>query len=140
MYLLQIWFNLSNEGVEEAIYDSYAFRKFMGLNFAEDQVPDATILLHFRRIVEDNKTGERLFAALNKAFEEAGFIWRGGTIVDATIVAAPSSTKNKSGERDPEMHRTKKVNQWYFGMKTHIGVDAGTGMVHTVEVTPCQCT
>ena len=89
---------------------------------------------HFRRIIEDDKIGEKLFAALNKAFEEAGFIWRGGT----TIIAAPSSTKNKSGQRDPEMHQTKKGNQWYFGMKAHIGVDAGTGMVHTVEVTPAN--
>lgn len=138
MYLLQVWFNLSDEGVEESIYDSYAFRKFMGLNFTECQVPDATTLLHFRRILEDNKIGEKLFGVLNKAFEEAGFIWRGGTIVDATIIAAPSSTKNKSGERDPEMHQTKKGNQWHFGMKAHIGVDAGTGMVHTVEVTPAN--
>ncbi|MCD8100229.1 MAG: IS5 family transposase [Oscillospiraceae bacterium] len=138
MYLLQVWFNLSDEGVEEAIYDSYAFRKFMGINFTECQVPDATTLLHFRRIIEDNKIGEKLFAALNKAFEEAGFIWRGGTIVDAAIIAAPSSTKNKSGKRDPEMHQTKKGSQWYFGMKAHIGVDAGTGMVHTVEVTPAN--
>ncbi len=138
MYLLQVWFNLSDEGVEEAIYGSYAFCKFMGINFTECQVPDATTLLHFRRIIEDNKIGEKLFAALNKAFEEAGFLWRGGTIVDATIIAAPSSTKNKSGKRDPEMHKTKKGNQWYFGMKAHIGVDAGTGMVHTVEVTPAN--
>lgn len=135
MYLLQVWFNLSNEGVEEAIYDSYAFRKFMGLNFAECQVPDATTLLHFRRIIEDNQIGEKLFAAMNKAFEDAGFIYHGGTIVDTTIIAAPSSTKNKTNGRDPEMHQTRKGNQWYFGMKAHIGVDAGSGLVHTVEAT-----
>lgn len=111
MYLLQSWFNLSDEGVEKAIYDSYAFRKFMGLNFAEEQVPDSTTLLHFRRIIEDNKIGEKLFNALNKAFEDAGFIYRGGTIVDATIISAPSSTKNGKKARDSEMHQTKKGNQ-----------------------------
>lgn len=135
MYLLQCWFNLSDEGVEEAIYDSYAFRKFMGINFAEEQVPDATTLLHFRHIIEENKIGEKLFNALKAAFDEAGLIYRGGTIVDASLIAAPSSTKNDKKERDPEMHQVKKGNQWYFGMKTHIGVDAGTGFVHSVEAT-----
>ena len=135
MYLLQCWFNLSDEGVEEAIYDSYAFRKFMGINFAEEQVPDATTLLHFRHIIEENKIGEKLFNALKAAFDEAGLIYRGGTIVDASLIAAPNSTKNEKKERDPEMHQVKKGNQWYFGMKTHIGVDAGTGFVHSVEVT-----
>ncbi len=95
MYLLQSWCNLPDEGVEEAIYDSYAFRKFMGLNFLEEQVPDSTTLLHFLRIVEDNKIAEKLFNALNKAFEDAGFIYHGGAIVYAAIISAPSSTKNK---------------------------------------------
>lgn len=133
MYLLQVWFSLSDESVEEAIYDSYAFRKFMGINFAEEQAPDATTLLKFRHIIEENKIGEKLFSALRDYFDAAGVLYHGGSIVDATLIAAPSSTKNEKKERDPEMHQTKKGNQWYFGMKIHIGVDAGSGMVHTIE-------
>jgi len=135
MYLLQVWFSLSDEGVEEAIYDSYAMRRFMGLDFAVEQVPDATTLLHFRHLLEKHKLGEKLFEAQNEIFDEQGWIMRGGTIVDATIIAAPSSTKNASGTRDPQMRQTKKGNQWYFGMKAHIGADAGTGYVHSVTVT-----
>ena len=135
MYLLQVWFSLSDEGVEDAIYDSYAMRRFMGLDFAVEQVPDATTLLHFRHLLEKHKLGEKLFAAQGEIFEEQGWIMRGGSIIDATIIAAPSSTKNASGARDPEMHQTRKGNQWYFGMKAHIGVDAGTGYTHKVTAT-----
>jgi len=135
MYLLQVWFSLSDEGVEEAIYDSYAMRRFMGLDFTTEQVPDATTLLHFRHLLEKHELGEKLFAAQQEIFEQQGWIMRGGSIVDATIIAAPSSTKNASGARDLEMHQTKKGNQWYFGMKAHIGVDAGTGYVHAVTAT-----
>ena len=135
MYLLQVWFSLSDEGVEDAIYDSYAMRRFMGLDFAVEQVPDATTLLHFRHLLERNCLGEKLLAAQNEIFEKEGWIMRGGSIVDATIIAAPSSTKNASGERDPEMHQTRKGNQWYFGMKAHIGVDAGSGYVHSLTCT-----
>ena len=135
MYLLQVWFSLSDEGVEDAIYDSYAMRSFMGLDFAVEQVPDATTLLHFRHLLEKHQFGERLFAAQGRLFEQQGWIMRGGSIVDATIIAAASSTKNATGERDPQMRQTKKGNQWYFGMKAHIGVDAGTGYVHSVSVT-----
>jgi len=135
MYLLQAWFSLSDEGVEDAIYDSYAMRKFMRVDFAVEQVPDATTLLHFRHLLEEHQLGEKLFAAQNEIFEREGWIMRGGSIVDATIIAAPSSTKNASGTRDPQMHQTKKGNQWYFGMKAHIGVDAGTGYVHSVTCT-----
>ena len=135
MYLLQVWFSLSDEGVEEAIYDSYAMRRFMGLDFAVEQVPDATTLLHFRHLLEKHELGEKLFEAQNEIFEEQGWIMRGGSIVDATIIAAPSSTKNATGTRDPEMHQTKKGNQWYFGMKAHIGTDAGTGYVHSMTCT-----
>ena len=133
MYLLQVWFSLSDEGVEDAIYDSYAMRRFMGLNFALEQVPDATTLLHFRHLLEKHKLGEKLFEAQNDIFEAEGWIMRGGSIVDATIIAAPSSTKNATGTRDPQMHQTKKGNQWYFGMKAHAGVDAGTGYVHSLS-------
>lgn len=135
MYLLQIWFNLSDEGIEDAIYDSYAFRKFMGINFNEEQVPDATTLLKFRHLLEKHKIGEQIFKAINKALEQNGVIMQGGTIVDATIINAPSSTKNKEKKRDPEMHQTKKGNEWRFGMKCHVGVDAGTGYVHTITAT-----
>jgi IS5 family transposase len=135
MYLLQVWFSLSDEGVEEAIYDSYAMRRFMGLDFAVEQVPDATTLLHFRHLLEGHKLGEKLLESQNQIFTEQGWIMRGGSIVDATIIAAPSSTKNATGTRDPEMHQTKKGNQWYFGMKAHIGADAGTGYVHSVTCT-----
>jgi IS5 family transposase len=135
MYLLQVWFSLSDEGVEDAIYDSYAMRAFLGVDFTTEQVPDATTLLHFRHLLEKHQLGGRLFASQNEIFDEQGWIMRGGSIIDATIIAAPSSTKNASGRRDPEMHQTKKGNQWYFGMKAHIGVDVGTGYAHAVTAT-----
>ena len=132
MYLLQIWFNLSDEGLEDAIYDSYAFRQFIGINFLEEQVPDATTLLKFRHLLEENHVGETLFNDIKERLEKAGLMMRGGTIVDATIIHSTPSTKNKEGKRDPEMHQTKKGNQWYHGMKVHSGVDCGSGYVHTI--------
>ena len=135
MYLLQIWFNLSDESIEDAIYDSYAFRQFVGINFLEEQVPDATTLLNFRHLLEEHDLCKALFKDVNARLEAAGLMMRGGTIVDATIIAAPSSTKNREGKRDPEMHQTKKGNQWYHGMKVHAGVDAGSGYVHTITGT-----
>ena len=135
MYLLQIWFNLSDEGVEDAIYDSYCMRAFMGLDFMKESVPDATTLLKFRHLLEEHDLGKAIFEDINAALDQAGLIMHGGTIVDATLIAAPTSTKNQKGERDHEMHSSKKGNQWYFGMKVHIGVDAGTGCVHTVTAT-----
>lgn len=135
MYLMQNWFNLSDAGIEDAIYDSYAMRSFMHLDFLAQQVPDATTLLHFRHLIEENGIGERIFADVKARFDRAGLIMHGGTIVDATIIAAPSSTKNQEGKRDPEMHQTKKGNQWYHGMKVHSGTDAGSGYVHTITGT-----
>lgn len=135
MYLLQLWFHLSDEGVEDAVYDSYAMRKFMGLNFLDEQVPDATTLLKFRHLLEKEQIGQQMLDAINQLLEENGYLMRGGTIVDATLLAAPSSTKNETGERDPEMHQTKKGNQWHFGMKFHIGVDAQSGLVHSTHAT-----
>lgn len=135
MYLMQSWFNLSDEGIEDAIYDSYAMRKFMKLDFLNEQVPDATTLLKFRHLIEKHKIGEQIFQDVTNRLEQCGLMMHGGTIVDASIIAAPSSTKNAEGKRDPEMHQTKKGNQWYFGMKVHTGVDAGTGYVHTVTAT-----
>ena len=107
----------------------------MGLDFATEQVPDATTLLHFRHLIEKHGLGSKLFAAQTAMFEQRGWIMRGGSIVDATIIAAPSSTKNATGQRDPQMRQTKKGQQWYFGMKAHIGVDAGTGYIHSVTAT-----
>lgn len=135
MYLMQIWFNLSDEGIEDSIYDSYAMRTFMHIDFHEQQVPDATTLLKFRHMLEKNDVGAKIFADVNKRLDTAGLIMHGGTIVDASLIAAPKSTKNKTGERDPEMHQTKKGNEWYFGMKVHVGVDAATGYVHTITGT-----
>ena len=108
MYLLQIWFYLSDEGVEDAIYDSYAFRKFMNIDFMEEQAPDATTLLKFRHLLEENHLGKVFFKAINRVMEATGHIMHGGTIVDATIISAPSSTKNAEKKRDPEMYQAKK--------------------------------
>ena len=135
MYLLAAWFNLADEAVEDAIYDSYAMRKFMGLDFTKESVPDATTLCKFRKIINENGLGEKYFAACREFLEKHGRMTHGGTIVDATIIDAPSSTKNAENSRDPQMHQTKKGNQWFFGAKLHVGVDAGTGYVHTTVVT-----
>lgn len=135
MYLMQNWFNLSDEGIEDAIYDSYAMRSFMHIDFIEQQVPDATTLLKFRHLLEKNNIGEKIFADVTARLDAAGLIMHGGTIVDATIIASTPSTKNKDKKRDPEMHQTKKGNQWYHGMKVHAGVDAGTGYIHTITGT-----
>ena len=135
MYLLQIWFNLSDEGLEDAIYDSYAMRNFVGINFLEEQVPNATTLLKFRHLLEKHNLGEAIFNDIKDRLQQAGLMMRGGTIVDATIIHSTSSTKNKEGKRDPEMHQTKKGNQWYHGMKVHAGADVGTGYIHTITGT-----
>ena len=135
MFLLQRWYSLSDEGLEDAIYDSYAMRKFMHLDFLDESVPDATTLCKFRKLIVDNGIDKLFFNSIQKFMEENGYIMRGGTIVDATIIDAPKSTKNEENARDPEMHQAKKGNQWYFGAKFHVGVDAGTGLVHTLETT-----
>ena len=135
MYLLQNWFNLSDVGVEDAIYDSYSMRSFVQIDFIEEQVPDATTLLHFRHIIEKHHIGQQLFEDIKARLENAGLIMHGGTIMDASIIEAPSSTKNKEGKRDPEMTSTEKGKQWHFGMKVHSGVDAGSGYIHTITAT-----
>ena len=135
MYLLQIWFNLSDPATEDAIYDSYAMRKFTGIDFMTENVPDETTLCKFRHLLEENGLNKLFFDAVNRVMAATGHMMKGGTIVDATILNAPSSTKNAEKARDPEMHQTKKGNEWRFGMKCHIGVDAGSGLVHTIEVT-----
>lgn len=135
MYLLQVWFTLSDEGVEDAICDSVAMRRFVGLDFMAEEAPDATTLLKFRHLLEEHKIGEKIFADVRERLDRAGLMMHGGTIVDATIINAPSSTKNATGKRDPEMHQAKKGNEWRFGMKVHAGVDAGTGYAHTITGT-----
>ena len=124
MYIAQQCFGLSDEGTEDALYDSQAIRSFVGIDLNREAAPDATTLLKFRRLLEAHQLTERIFAAINVHLAARGLLLREGTVVDATIIAAPSSTKNQSGQRDPEMHQTKKGNQWYFGMKAHIGVVA----------------
>ena len=136
MYLLSVWFNLSDEGVEDAIYDSYAFRQFLGIDFwAHEQAPDATTLCKFRKMLTEQGVMEQLFESIKALPEENGQIMHGGSIVDATIIEAPSSTKNAENRRDPEMHQVKKGNEWHLGERIHIGADAGTGYVHSLEVT-----
>jgi IS5 family transposase len=133
MYLLQCWYNLSDEGIEDEIYDSIAFRSFMKINFAVEQAPDSTTLLKFRHLLEDNGIGKLFFDAIARELGIRGRTLRSGTVVDATLISAPTSTKNVANERDPEMHQTKKGKNWQFGMKCHIGVDAETGLVHSLE-------
>lgn len=136
MYLLSNWFTLSDEGVEDAIYDSYAFRKFMNIDFlGDEQVPDATTLCKFRKLLNEAGITKLFFDSMKSFLDRHGKLMHGGTIVDATIIDAPSSTKNANQQRDPEMHQVKKGNQWYFGERLHAGVDAGTGYIHSVEVT-----
>ena len=135
MYFLQQWYSLSDEGLEDALYDSQAMREFVGIDLAREQVPDATTLLKFRRLLEQHELTRAIFEQVNAHLGERGLLMREGTLVDATIIAAPSSTKNQDGERDPEMHQVKKGNEWHFGMKAHIGADADSGLVHSVHVT-----
>jgi len=136
MYLLQNWFNLSDEGVEDAIYDSYAFRKFMNVNFlGEEQVPDSTTLCNFRKLLDQNGITKMFFDSMRDFLDKHGKLMHGGTIVDATLIDAPTSTKNETKSRDPEMHQVKKGNEWYFGERLFVGVDAGTGYIHSMEVT-----
>ena len=135
MYLLQIWFNLSNPATEDAIYDSYAMRKFTGIDFMTEAVPDETTLCKFRHLLEETDLNKLFFDAIIQVMLQTVHMMKGGTIVDATILQAPSSTKNAEKARNPEMHQTKKGNEWKFGMKCHIGVGAGSGLVHTMTVT-----
>lgn len=132
MYCLLQWYGLADEALEDALYDSQALRDFVGIDLSREPVPDATTLLKFRRLLQDNDLRRALFDEINAHLVEQGLLMRAGTIVDATIIAAPSSTKNAENTRDPEMHRTKKGNQWHFGVKAHVGVDAELGLVHTV--------
>ena len=134
VHFLQQWYALSDPGMEEALYDTPVMRRFAGLG-GLDTVPDETTILNFRRLLETHDLARQMLEQVNTFLSRKGLSLRGGTIVDATIIAAPSSTKNGDGLRDPEMHQTRKGNQWYFGMKAHIGVDDESGLVHHVECT-----
>ncbi|RPE62971.1 IS4 family transposase [Tibeticola sediminis] len=135
MYFVQHWFNLADEACEEALLDSTALRRFVGIDLGRERVPDGTTLLKFRRLLEQHELGKQLFATVGQVLQARGLKVGTGTIVDATIIAAPSSTKNAERTRDPEMHQTRKGQQWYFGMKIHIGVDSRTGLAHSAVVT-----
>jgi len=131
-YFVQQWFNLSDPGVEEALYDSAGLRRFVGVDLGRAPAPDETSVCRFRHLLETHDLGGAVLDAVNHHLASKGIRITTGTIVDATIIHAPSSTRNQSGERDPEMHQTRKGNQWYFGMKAHIGVDSREGVVHSV--------
>jgi len=135
MYFIANWFNLSDVACEDALYDVPAFRDFCQFDLGRERVPDATTLLNFRHLLEQHSLGAALFAKVGELLLSSGLKLSGGTIVDATIIAAPSSTKNADNARDPEMHQTKKGNQWHFGMKVHIGVDSKTGLAHSASIT-----
>ena len=135
VYFLQQWYALADEALEDALYDSQALQSFARIDLQAEGVPDATTLLKFRRLVETHDLCKGLFAAINADLSARGLLLREGTLVDATLIAAPSSTKNQQKQRDPEMHQTRKGNQWYFGMKAHIGADRDSTLVHTVVVT-----
>src|SRR5271170_1146032 len=135
IYFLQQWFNLSDPAVEEALYDSAVMRECVGIDLGREPVPDETTVCKFRHLLEEFELGGEMLETVNLHLQERGVRITSGTIVDATIIHAPSSTKNQKQERDPEMHQTKKGNQWYFGLKAHIGVDSKEGIVHSVCTT-----
>ena len=132
LYLAQQCLGLSDEGAEDALYDSQAIRRFVGVDLARETAPDATTLLKFRRLLETHGLTKSILDTINGHLAEKGLLLKEGTVVDATLIAAPPSVKNRDKARDPDMHQTKKGNQWHFGMKAHIGVDADSGIVHTV--------
>lgn len=138
IHLIQHWFNLSDPAVEEALYDSRALRQFVGVDLVREPVLDETTNCKFRHLMEKHNLGDQLFHLVNEYLKENGLKVSRGTIVDATIISAPSSTKNKQKKRDPDMHSTQKGNQWFFGMKAHIGVDSRTKLIHSVVATPAN--
>lgn len=135
MYFLQQWFNLSDPAVEEALYDSMVLRQFVGIDLGREPVPDETTVCKFRHLLEKHNLGEQILGTVNLHLQSKGVRITTGTIVDATILHAPSSTKNREQKRDPEMHQTRKGKQWYFGMKAHVGVDSKSKVIHTAVVT-----
>lgn len=135
IHFISHWFNLADLACEEALYDSMSLRRFAGIDLGRESVPDATTILNFRKLLNKHKLGEALFAQVGAVLQSKGFKLNTGTIVDATIIGAPSSTKNADKARDPDMHQTRKGHQWYFGMKLHIGVDSQSGLTHHAVVT-----
>ena len=135
IHLLQQWFTLSDPLMEEMLIDTPCFRRFAGIETMDGRIPDETTILNFRHLLEEHRIAEQIFEAVKQILSERGTMLREGTILDATIINAPSSTKNKAKERDPEMHSVAKGKQWFFGMRCHIGVDAASGLVHSVEST-----
>mgnify|MGYP003396396728 FL=1 len=138
IHFMQQWFNYSDAAMEEALHDIPLLRRFAGLDAGTDTLPDETTILNFRHLLQTHRLSSRLFAEVNGLLAEKGLLLKEGTTVDATLIAAPPSTKNRDGQRDPEMTQTKKGNQWYFGMKAHIGVDDQSGLVHTVVGTTAK--
>lgn len=138
LHFLQQWFALSDPAAEEALYDVPAFAEFVGLDLGVETVPDETTILRFRHLLEEKNLSQPMLELVNKILTERGLMVRSGTVVDATLIAAPSSTKNETRSRDPEMHQTKKGNQWHFGCKAHVGTDAASGLAHSVVVTPAN--
>jgi IS5 family transposase len=138
IHFLQHWFELSDPAAEEVLYDSRAMRHFVGIDLGQEPAPDETTICKFRHLMERHNLGDELFRLVNVYLSENGLKISRGTIVDASIISAPTSTKNKDKQRDPDMHQTRKGNQWYFGMKTHIGVDSKTKLIHSVVVTPAN--
>lgn len=134
IYFLQHWFDLSDPAAEDAIYDSESMRRFVGIELGEDTVPDESTILRFRHLLEEHELTRAIFAEIGELLKEKGLLLKQGTIVDATIISAPTSTKNQSGSRDPEMRSTQKGNQWHFGMKVHVGTDK-RGLVHSLLTT-----
>jgi len=135
IHFMQQWFNLSDPAMEEALHDVPVFRDFAGLSNWAEAMPSGSSILRFRHLLERHKLAEQILATVNDLLSAKGLLLKAGTVVDATLIAAPSSTKNRDGTRDPDMHQSKKGQQWYFGMKAHIGVDAESGLVHTVQGT-----
>ena len=135
IYFMQQWYALSDPGMEDALYEIESMRQFAHLELCEDALPDETTILKFRHLLERHDLTGQMLKVINETLQEQGLLLKGGTMVDATIIHAPASTKNSARERDPEMHQTKKGNQWYFGMKVHVGADVNSGLVHTVGVT-----
>ena len=135
IHFLQHWFNLSDPAVEESLYDSRVMRNFVGIDLGREPAPDETTVCKFRHLMEKHNLGDQLFHLVNDYLKENGMQVSRGTIVDASIITAPGSTKNREKQRDPEMKATRKGNQWYFGMKAHIGVDSKTKLIHSVVAT-----
>ena len=136
IHCMQLFYNLSDPAMEDTLYEVESMRRFAGITL--DTVPDETTILNFRHLLEAHNLGEKLFNKINRHLEKKGLAFKEATIMDATIIAAPTSTKNREGKRDPEMHQTKKGNEWHFGMKMHIGVDGSFGLIHSIKTTPAN--